>query len=47
MLVVAMLSQVTAVTAQMNLGIKGGVNMSNFYGDEIDDKNVKIGFHIG
>ena len=47
MLVVAMLAMVTAVSAQMNLGIKGGVNMSNFYGDELDDKNVKIGFHIG
>lgn len=47
MLVVAMLAMVTAVSAQMNLGIKGGVNMSNFYGDELDGKNVKIGFHIG
>ena len=47
MLVVAMLAMVTAVSAQMNLGVKGGVNMSNFYGDELDDKNVKIGFHIG
>ncbi len=47
MLVVAMLAMVTVVSAQMNLGVKGGVNMSNFYGDELDDKNVKIGFHIG
>ena len=47
MLVVAMLAMVTAVSAQMNLGIKGGVNMSNFYGDELNDNNVKIGFHIG
>lgn len=47
MLVAAMLVMVTAVSAQMNLGIKGGVNMSNFYGDELNDNNVKIGFHIG
>ena len=47
MLVVAMLAMVTVASAQMNLGVKGGVNMSNFYGDELDDKNVKIGFHIG
>ena len=47
MLVVAMLAMVTVVSAQMNLGVKGGVNMSNFYGDELDDNNVKIGFHIG
>ena len=47
MLVVAMLAMVTAVSAQMNLGIKGGVNMSNFYGEELDDQNMKIGFHVG
>ncbi len=47
LLVVAMLAMVTAVSAQMNLGVKGGVNMSNFYGDELNDNNVKIGFHIG
>ena len=47
MLVVAMLAMVTVASAQMNLGVKGGVNMSNFYGDELDDNNVKIGFHVG
>lgn len=47
MLVVAMLAMVTVASAQMNLGVKGGVNMSNFYGDELNDNNVKIGFHIG
>ena len=46
-LVVAMLAIVTGASAQLNLGVKGGVNMSNFYGDELDDQNVKIGFHIG
>ena len=46
-LVVAMLAIVTAASAQMSLGIKGGVNMSNFYGDELTDKNIKIGFHVG
>lgn len=44
---VAMLAIVTAASAQTSLGVKGGVNMSNFYGDELDDRNVKIGFHIG
>lgn len=44
---VAMLAIVTAASAQLNLGIKGGVNMSNFYGDELNDKNAKIGFHAG
>lgn len=46
-LVVAMLAIVTAASAQMSLGVKGGMNMSNFYGDELNDKNMKIGFHIG
>jgi hypothetical protein len=47
MLVVAMFALVSAVSAQTSLGIKGGVNMSNFYGDDLDDQNVKIGFHVG
>ncbi|MDD2299737.1 MAG: porin family protein [Fermentimonas sp.] len=47
MLVLAMLAVVTAVSAQVSLGVKGGVNMSNFYADELDDKNVKIGFNVG
>ncbi len=43
-----MLAIVTVVSAQVNLGIKGGVNMSNLvYGDEIDDNNPKIGFNLG
>lgn len=46
--VIAMLAIVTAVSAQVSLGIKGGVNMSNFvYDDEVNDKNPKIGFNIG
>ena len=46
--VIAMLAIVTAVSAQVSLGIKGGVNMSNLvYDDEVDDKNTKIGFNIG
>lgn len=46
--VVLMLALVTAVSAQMSIGIKGGVNMSNLvYDDEVNDKNPKIGFNIG
>lgn len=45
--VVALLAMVTAVNAQVSLGIKGGVNMSNFWGDELTDKNLKMGFHGG
>lgn len=46
-LIAAMLVFVTVASAQVNLGVKGGVNMSNFYGDELTDKNAKVGFHIG
>lgn len=46
-LVAAMLMVITAVSAQTSLGIKGGLNMSNFYGDEVNDKNMKLGFHVG
>lgn len=47
-LMVAMLAVVTVASAQMNLGIKGGLNMSNYVvGDEITDKNMKLGFHVG
>lgn len=37
----------TVASAQVSLGIKGGLNMSNFYGDELTDKNMKIGFNVG
>jgi len=29
------------------VGIKGGVNFSNFYGDDVSDKNMKVGFNGG
>ena len=47
LLTIAMLAIVTVASAQMSLGVKGGVNMSNFYGDELTDKNMKIGFNVG
>lgn len=47
MALMAMLVMVAGASAQVNLGIKGGVNMSNYYGDELNEKNVKIGFHVG
>jgi hypothetical protein len=46
-LIAAMLILVTAASAQLSLGVKGGLNMSNFHGDELSDKDAKIGFHIG
>ena len=29
------------------IGIKGGVNLSNLYSSEVDDNNVRTGFHAG
>ncbi|QCK16942.1 porin family protein [Mangrovivirga cuniculi] len=37
---------VTAIDAQI-YGVKGGFNASNFYADEVDDKNARYGFHAG
>ena len=47
-LVIAFLGVISLVGAQTaSLSVKGGLNMSNFYGDELTDKNMKPGFHIG
>ncbi|MDF9800530.1 hypothetical protein OKW21_005793 [Catalinimonas alkaloidigena] len=38
------------VQAQMDdsrIGIKGGVNASNFYSNEVGDQNVRLGFNVG
>lgn len=47
-LVVALLAATATISAQTtSFGIKGGVNASNFSGDNLNDKNAKAGFHIG
>ena len=47
-LIIAFLGMVTLVGAQsVSYSVKGGLNMSNYYGDELDDKNMKVGFHVG
>lgn len=50
-LLVFMLASVTRVAlAQDNslrVGIKGGLNVSNLYVDDVDDENPKYGFHVG
>lgn len=42
---------ITTVNAQDNknseVGIKGGLNFSNFYSDEVDDQNMRTSFHAG
>ena len=44
MLVVANFGE---VNAQMRAGVKGGLNVSNLYSDEISDENARYGFNAG
>lgn len=44
-LIVAMLAVVTAVSAQIDFGVKGGINMSNIDGP--GKTKAKVGFNIG
>lgn len=47
-LVIALLGIVSIVGAQTaSLSVKGGLNMSNYYGDNLNDKSIKPGFHVG
>lgn len=51
MILVFMLASVTQVVLAQNnslrVGIKGGLNVSNLYVDDVDDENPKYGFHVG
>lgn len=47
-LVIVLLSMVSLAGAQTpSFSIKGGLNMSNFYGDKLSDKSMRTGFHLG
>lgn len=46
-LIAAMLAFVSVASAQVNLGVKGGINLSNYYGDDLNDKSAKVGYHVG
>ncbi|MEO8515373.1 MAG: porin family protein [Flavobacterium sp.] len=37
----------TSKTSDVKFGIKGGVNFSNMYTDDVDDENVLTGFTLG
>jgi hypothetical protein len=41
----AMLS--SEATAQIRAGIKGGLNVSNLYVDDVSDENARFGFNLG
>lgn len=49
---IALLLFTVGATSEINgqdskFGIRGGVNISNLYVEEVDDENAKIGFHAG
>lgn len=47
-LVIALVGMASFVGAQSaSLSIKGGLNMSNFFSSELNDKSMKPGFHVG
>ena len=46
MLVLGSLLLVTPTKAQDQIGVKGGINISNFGGDVVDNK-MKLGLHLG
>lgn len=41
------LSMIHTVSAQARVGIKGGLNVSNLYIDNIHDENARYGFNVG
>lgn len=50
LLVIALASVTRIAQAQDNglrVGIKGGLNVSNLYVDDVDDENPRYGFHLG
>lgn len=42
-----LLSAQTSSTPKASVGIKGGLNLSNLYVDDVDDENVLAGFNAG
>jgi hypothetical protein len=36
-----------AASAQINYGVKGGLNVANIGGEDVDDNKAKLGFHLG
>ena len=37
----------TESTLQPKFGVKGGINLSNLYVDDVDDENMKVGINVG
>ena len=46
-LITAVACMVVPATAQVSFAVKGGVNLTNFYGEDTEDLTPKIGFNAG
>ena len=44
---IAMMAATAQAQEAPRVGIKGGLNMSNLYVDNVDDENARFGFHAG
>lgn len=47
LLFIVMAGSFAAASAQISYGVKGGLNVSNIGGEDIEDNKAKIGFHLG
>lgn len=48
-LTVVLLSGLTtsSIAQDRRMGVKGGLNLSNLYIDDVNDENARVGFHLG
>jgi len=47
MLLILFTTDAQAQQVRPRAGIKGGLNVSNFYSEDITDKDARLGFHVG
>ncbi|MGC9373524.1 MAG: hypothetical protein ACP5DQ_00600 [Bacteroidales bacterium] len=46
-LIAILVAFATESFAQVNFGVKAGLNLANVYGDDVDDSEIKIGAQVG
>ena len=46
-LLFVMAGSFAAAQAQINIGVKGGLNVANVGGSDVEDNKAKLGFHLG
>jgi hypothetical protein len=46
-LLFVMAGSFAAAKSQINIGVKGGLNVSNVGGSDVEDNKAKLGFHLG